>query len=509
MTNHTAAQSPTDWQPHFAQIKQILKGQPFWKTALLSLMCLQRQWPVYERLSVGREWGNPKAIAKVLERFWKALPTGYAIGDSFWAILDENTVVVEEDWDTLASDFIVTLQSMFTIFEEKDKVGALAVTQRNTEFLDTFFDFENTSSTDICRLVAAEKAFQLDLATQLVSVQVKDKPSFIAACHSRQTDSILADLWFQNYPSYPPLKKRPTKSTGDGLRFRTPHQTKCVDSKNWNLVLHGTQQILLGLEDLKQANYQADALLSEPAFTRPDGTRCLNQTQVAISLFAQQKYLHFYSSLCFKYSNLAHHSYLSGDPAEEILRRLYQAAQCAKISIKLYSTLSDKERNHEALQKLNWGFGHSGLHWAMLTYDYEWANIIAQNDAPPQLLFLNHMLLGRYQEAEKLLPKCQEQPDPVYGKAVNVLLSALYGRDSQEIRKCLLQLLRAIRRMEDLYCEIFPVIPILVMRCANQLGLSFRKIEVSELWEPLTGVASPFDPDNSQPFGVEQIAHLL
>lgn len=509
MTNHIAAQSPTDWQPHFAQVTQMLKGQPFWKTALLSLLCLQRQWPVYERLSVGREWGNPKAIAKVLERFWKALPTGYAIGDSFWAILDDNAVVVEEDWDTLASDFIVTLQSMLTIFEAKDKAGALAVAQRNAAFLDTFFDFENTSPTDICRLVAAEKAFQLDLAAQLISVQAKDKPSCIAACHSRQLDSILGDLWFHNYFNYPPLKRRPAKPKSDGLRFRTPHQTSCVDNKDWNAVLCNTQQVLLGLDDLKKANYQADALLAEPAFTRPDGTKCLSQAQVMISLFSHEKYLDFYFSLCYKYNKLAHHSYLGGGSADEVLCRLYQAAQCAKISIELYEALSEKDRKEETLQKLSLGFGHSALHWAMLTYDYEWACAISKTDSSPQLCFLNNMLLGRYQAAEPLLEQCHQQPDPVYGEAVNELLSALYGRDPQEIRKHLLGLIRAIRQMEDLYREIFPVIPILVMRCVNHMGISFAKIAVSELWEPLTGVTSPFDPGNSQPFGLDHIAHLL
>ncbi|MDE7428366.1 MAG: YjaG family protein, partial [Lachnospiraceae bacterium] len=72
-----------NWDAHLMQIEVLMKGQPFWKIALFGVMCAERQWPVYERLCVGREWGNAKGMRKVMERIWQAIPTGYAIGDSY------------------------------------------------------------------------------------------------------------------------------------------------------------------------------------------------------------------------------------------------------------------------------------------------------------------------------------------------------------------------------------------------------------------------------------------
>ena len=76
-------------------------------------------------------------------------------------------------------------------------------------------------------------------------------------------------------------------------------------------------------------------------------------------------------------------------------------------------------------------------------------------------------------------------------------------KDPEEIRNCAIKMLRAIRMMESIYCEVFPAFLILAMRCAAQMGIAIRKINVSELPEQLTGIESPFDVKNSMPFGVE------
>lgn len=68
---------------------------------------------------------------------------------------------------------------------------------------------------------------------------------------------------------------------------------------------------------------------------------------------------------------------------------------------------------------------------------------------------------------------------------------------------CAIKMLRAVRAMESTYCEVFPVSLIPAMRCAAQMGISIRKINVSELPEPLIGAENPCDVKNSMPFGVE------
>ena len=38
------------WERHLEQVETLMKGLPFWKTALFGVQCLRRLEPVYERL---------------------------------------------------------------------------------------------------------------------------------------------------------------------------------------------------------------------------------------------------------------------------------------------------------------------------------------------------------------------------------------------------------------------------------------------------------------------------
>ncbi len=116
---------------HIMQVKVLMKGQPFWKIALFGVMCVERQWPVYERLCVGREWGNAKGVRKVMERVWQAIPTGYAIGDSYMGIIEDSVFVATEDWDVLAVEYIQNMMFLLELFESKDKKAAPKIAERN------------------------------------------------------------------------------------------------------------------------------------------------------------------------------------------------------------------------------------------------------------------------------------------------------------------------------------------------------------------------------------------
>ena len=86
-----------DWnnvpfREHFAEITRQLNRQAFWKTALFGVLLLERQWPVYERLSMGRTWGAAKEVRQVLDRLWKGVPTGMRLDDKYLLMLEENPV---------------------------------------------------------------------------------------------------------------------------------------------------------------------------------------------------------------------------------------------------------------------------------------------------------------------------------------------------------------------------------------------------------------------------------
>lgn len=493
---------------HLEQVEKIMKGQPFWKIALYGVMCIRRQWPVYERLCVGREWGNAKQVAKVIERFWKAIPTGYAIGDSYLGILEDSAVVATEDWDALAVEFIQNMNILFELFESKDKKSARSIAERNLDFLDLYLDFEANGYQGLHPLMAAEQEFQLQLAEELKSLENKDKKAAIQNCHERETESILKDCWFRDYPDYKPVKRKNSAFGSDGLRFRTALQKSLPSNKNYILCMEGDAKIFTTLEQYRTSGYAAEPFISAPAesdpsLKQPGGYLFLPMDVILVQSFATGEYQQFYHSMCYKYNFLAEGLYLKDQPIEEVLKALYQAGKSAIISAQLYKHASPEERSAQEMDKPDWGFQHTAPQFAMLVYEYDAASNLMDDHTSPYTRFFHRMLCGNYEEAEMLLGECEKAADSIYRGADFRLAAALCTKEPEEIRSCAIKMLRAIRAMESVYCEAFPMPLIFAMRCAAQMGISIRKINVSELPEPLIGAENPFDRENSMPFGVE------
>ncbi len=204
--------NPTPFREHFTELSRQLNRQAFWKTALFGVLLLERQWPVYERLSVGRSWGATKEVRKVLDRLWKGVPTGMRLDDKYLLMLEENPVEPpEEPWDSVASCMITDSLTLIHTFRHKDKKAAGRLAEQNLRCLNFFLDIcgENCSPTQ--PLVAAELAFQRELCQRLCQIPNKEKSAFITQCREEKTGSLLSERWFPDYPDYKPLKHRNKK----------------------------------------------------------------------------------------------------------------------------------------------------------------------------------------------------------------------------------------------------------------------------------------------------------
>lgn len=480
-----------NWTAHLTQISTLMKGQPFWKVALFGVMCIRRQQPVYERLCVGREWGNPKGMAKVVERFWKAIPTGYAIGDSYLGIIEDSVVVATEDWDALAIEYIQNTGLLLELFESKDKKATKAIAERNLEFLHIYLDFEATDYRGLHPLTEAEQAFQLQLAEELRAVENKDKRDCIQKYHDQPVGSILQEAWFRDYPDYKPVRRKKAGPGSDGLRFRTAHQRSCVTNKDYVLCWQTDARELATLEAYRNSEYYG----AQPMKEVPP---VLQQTSIMVHEFVRGQYQQFYSGLCFRYQKLAQKLYLMDQSMADVLKALHQSAMCAIISSQLWQLDMKPDT-----RRPGWGYQHTSVQQAMLIYRYDSALELMDDGTPPYTRLLGYLFQGKYQEAEALLPACEEKADDIYRGADARIAAALCKRDADEIRACAVKFLRAIRSMEGVYCEVFPIPLILAVRCAAQMGVPIRKIEVSELPEQLIGTVSPFDQENSMPFGAD------
>lgn len=485
-----------NWETHLTRVEQRMKGQPFWKTALFGVMCLRRQQPVYERLCVGREWGNVRGMAKVVARFYQAIPTGYAIGDAYLAIVEDSAVVPEEDWDALAVEYVQNAELLLDLFEAKDKKAVRALAERNLEFLHIYLDFEAAGYEGLHPLTEAEMSYQLRLAEELAAVENRDKRAFVRQCRERAVESILRDAWFANYPDYRPVRRKKTGPGSDGLRFRTAHQRACVANRDYLICWNADEQGFAALEAYQNSPHYALPPVEE---LPPE----LKEAPISVWQFARGHYLSFYESMCFRYQSRAEKLYLTGRPMEEVLRALHQAAECAILTIRLWRRTAEPRP-----ERPSWGYQHTAPFLAMLIHRYDTAEELMDQRTSAYTRLLGHLFQGRREAAGEWLPACEEQADIIYRGADVRMARALCGGEAEEIRAAAVKFLRVIRAAESLYCEVFPMHLILAVRCAAQMGSPIRKMDVSELPEALIGAQNPFDPESSRPFGAEKLAEL-
>lgn len=87
--------NPDSFREYFSELSKQLKHQAFWKIVLFGVLLLERQWPVYEKLSVGRTWGVAKEVRQVLDRLWKGVSSGMRLDDKYLLMLEgKNSVAI-------------------------------------------------------------------------------------------------------------------------------------------------------------------------------------------------------------------------------------------------------------------------------------------------------------------------------------------------------------------------------------------------------------------------------
>lgn len=197
---------------HCLELSKELGRQAFWKTALFGVLLLERQWPVYEKLSLNRPWGASKEVRQVLDRLWKGVPTGTRLDDKYLLMLEENSVEsFDEPWNSVAACMITDSLALIHIFRHKDKKAAGTVAEENLQCLKLFLDACGEECSEQHPLVAAELAFQRELCQRLCEVPNKDKTAFIAQCREENTGSLLGECWFPDYQEAAPMKRKAKK----------------------------------------------------------------------------------------------------------------------------------------------------------------------------------------------------------------------------------------------------------------------------------------------------------
>ena len=324
----------------------------------------------------------------------------------------------------------------------------------------------------------------------------RDKRDFVQRCRETAVASILQDAWFRDYPDYKPVRRKKAGPGSDGLRFRTAHQIACVKDRDYNLCWESDARRFQALEDYRASPYYG----APPMETLPPA---LEGTSIGVHMFAKGKYRDFYESICFRYSARAQELYLKGADMGEVLKALHQAGESAILSTRLWRAEGRQG------DRPYWGYQHTGVYYAMLIYRYDEAEQMIRDGETAYARLLWHLLTGDRSGAEVLLPQCKEEADGIYRGTDCRMAEALCTGDASAIRAAAVKYLRAIRAMESLYCEVFPMPLILSLRAAASAGHVVRPIEVSELPAALLCVESPFEAATDRPFGAELVERAL
>jgi len=204
--------NPVSFETHCSKLSKQLNRQAFWKTALFGVLLLERQWPVYEKLSVGRTWGAAKEVRQVMDRLWKGVPTGIRLDDKYLLMLEENPVKPQsEPWDSVAACMVRDCHALIYTFFKKDKKAAGILAEQNLRSLNVFLDICREDCTPDHPLVVAELTFQWELCQRLSEISNKEKVVFIAQCREENVGNLLGNRWFPDYPEYKPLKRKSKK----------------------------------------------------------------------------------------------------------------------------------------------------------------------------------------------------------------------------------------------------------------------------------------------------------
>ena len=384
---------------HLNNLVKELKKQAFWKIALFGVVLLERQWPVYERLSVGREWGAAKEVRKVLDRLWKGVPTGVRIGDNFWMLLEDNPVEpISQPWDPAAALTVKDGLRLMEIFREKDKNAAGELAEGNLMFLAQALAACGEEGNFTHPLFQAEMDFQTALCDRLCGVPNSEKVAFVNACKGEMVDSIMGELWFPDYPDYKPLKRKKKQETV--LRYTSKQYDALLEEKGrcwW---------------DRRQLDIQERERLLEKRVWPDwaDGTpgRAMTATDVVYT----------YDVLQWEYSAGAKECLLSNGDGVRAKALYGLAAQSCEALLSLI------DRGWPTEKRGTDGFGRDLLFPAQCAY--------LAGDIPLALKLLQRSWTTEYQG-----PNCQMLCEPQTGwldrEEIRVFYALLQGRDAEAL----------------------------------------------------------------------------
>lgn len=181
------------------------------KIFTLGTFCAERQFPVYEKLAIGKSWGNTELFREVLNKIWDWLLEKNDKPEGYSEICEQAVNTVEEsqdDLDALAFDASVSFSGLIYMVEndvyEPNSIEGTIETSLN--MIDSFlFDhLLNISSTsqEGNSVINSHELITNELKEQDYCIDMILNPEFsvetIKILRERATNqSIFGNYWFE------------------------------------------------------------------------------------------------------------------------------------------------------------------------------------------------------------------------------------------------------------------------------------------------------------------------
>ena len=385
---------------HIMKLKQIFNKALYWKIAAFSTLCIQQEYQIYEKLAKDRCWDMTTHLKKTVNRFWRAVTTGYAMDDKYLLIVEESFFEPRDRWEELALQVVVDIHDLYYAVWKKDVEKTLDISNRQFKLMEKYCELIGEKFDDANPLVKNIVNQQINWAEELVAITKQDKKSFLAEISKRETP-LFIDVNLTELRTQMPKEKKAKKQIPE-LRYMSKYMEKAVNEYKKEL------------ENPK-----------EPYKRRTEETTEVDDYHWEIS----------------KYELCAINAWIIEKDKEKTLDNYYKAACSAQKCINAL---------REGKKAIGWSSNHincvlekdNGLDFylkaALLSGNYDIALSIATEDS-----IIGAMLLGEDERAKKYLPNVFEQISE-YDTWKQILWSILY-KEEKLMNKCIKDYLLILR----------------------------------------------------------------
>ncbi len=211
---------------HIMKLKQIFNKALYWKIAAFSTLCIQQEYQIYEKLAKDRCWDMTTHLKKTVNRFWRAVTTGYAMDDKYLLIVEESFFEPRDRWEELALQVVVDIHDLYYAVWKKDVEKTLDISNRQFKLMEKYCELIGEKFDDANPLVKNIVNQQINWAEELVAITKQDKKSFLAEISKRETP-LFIDVNLTELRAQMPKEKKAKKQIPE-LRYMSRYIEEAI-----------------------------------------------------------------------------------------------------------------------------------------------------------------------------------------------------------------------------------------------------------------------------------------